>query len=64
MYMNKTGILVFLSFMVIIAIMISLTSCCMSVCNQDAPELTPLPECGIYYVEDIIELPVETQNCK
>ena len=57
--MNKTGILVVLSFIIIIAIMISLTSCCMSVCNQDAPELHPLPECGIYVIDDVIEIPVE-----
>ena len=57
--MNKTGILVVLSFIVIIAIMISLTSCCMSVCEKSAPELHPMPECGIYVIDDIIEIPVE-----
>ena len=59
MYMNKTGILVVLSFIVIIAIMSSLTSCCMSVCEKSAPELHPMPDDGIYVIEDIIEIPVE-----
>lgn len=61
--MNKIGCLIVLIFCIICLIGV-LSSCCSNICNQDAPELTPLPECGIYYVEDIIELPVETQNCK
>ena len=61
--MNKTGILVVLIFIAIIGIMCALTSCCTSICDQDAPALHPMPECGVYYVEDIIEIPVE-QGCK
>ena len=56
--MNKTGILVVLIFMVIVGIMCALTSCCTSVCEQGAPALRPMPDCGVYQVEDIIEIPV------
>lgn len=56
--MNKTGILVVLIFIAIIGIMCSLTSCCSSVCEQGAPALHPMPDCGIYVIEDIIEIPV------
>ena len=57
--MNKTGILVVLIFMAIIGIMCALTSCCTSICEQGVPALSPLPKHGIYYVEDLIEIPVE-----
>ena len=53
--MNKTGILVVLVF---IAIMCALTSCCTSVCEQSVPALRPMPDCGVYVIEDIIEIPV------
>jgi hypothetical protein len=56
--MNKTGILVVLIFVVIIGIMCALTSCCTSVCEQGAPALRPMPDCGVYVIEDIIEIPV------
>ena len=57
--MNKTGILVVLIFMAIVGIMCALTSCCTSVCEQGAPALRPMPDCGVYVIEDIIEIPVE-----
>ena len=60
--MNKAGCLIVLGF-IIIGIVASLTSCCANVCGQGAPELRPMPECGVYYVEDIIEIPVQ-QGCK
>ena len=56
--MNKTGILVVLIFIAIVGIMCALTSCCTSVCEQGAPELRDMPECGVYVIEDIIEIPV------
>jgi hypothetical protein len=56
--MNKTGILVVLIFMAIIGIMCALTSCCTSICDQGAPALRPMPDCGVYVIEDIIEIPV------
>ena len=56
--MNKAGCLIVLGF-VIIGIIASLTSCCANTCGQDAPELSPIPDCtGIYVIEDIIEIPV------
>ena len=57
--MNKTGILVVLIFVAIIGIMCALTSCCANTCGQGAPALRPMPECGVYVIEDIIEIPVE-----
>lgn len=65
--MDKTGILVVLIFIAIIGIICSLTSCCTSVCEQDVPSLRPIPDsrsqdilpCGVYVIEDIIEIPVE-----
>lgn len=64
--MNKTGILVVLIFIAIIGIMCALTSCCTSVCEQGVPELRDMPDsrsqdmlpCGVYVIEDIIEIPV------
>lgn len=56
--MNKTGILVVLFFIAIIGIMCALTSCCTSVCEQGVPALHPMPDCGVYVIEDIIEIPV------
>ena len=56
--MNKAGILVVLIFIAIIGIMCALTSCCTSICDQGAPALRPMPECGVYVIEDIIEIPV------
>ena len=56
--MNKTGILVVLIFIAIVGIMCALTSCCTSICEQGAPELRDMPECGVYVIEDIIEIPV------
>ena len=50
------GILLFL---IIIATFGLLTSCCTTVCEQGAPALRPMPECGVYVIEDIIEIPVE-----
>ena len=61
--MDKIGCLIVLGFIVVISIMCALTSCCANTCGQGAPELRPMPECGVYYVEDIIEIPVE-QGCK
>lgn len=52
--MNKTV----LFFIAIIGIMCTLTSCCTSVCEQGAPPLRPMPDCGVYVIEDIIEIPV------
>ncbi len=52
--MNKTGLI----FIAIIGIMYALSSCCTSVCEQGAPELRDMPECGVYVIEDIIEIPV------
>ena len=60
--MNKTGILVVLIFIAIIGIMCALTSCCTSVCDQGAPALRPMPDCGVYHVEDIIEIPVTSSG--
>lgn len=65
--MDKTGILVVLIFIAIIGIICSLTSCCTSVCEQYVPSLRPMPDsrsqdmlpCGVYVIEDIIEIPVE-----
>ena len=56
--MNKTGILVVLIFIAIVGIMCALTSCCTSICEQSVPELRDMPECGVYVIEDIIEIPV------
>ena len=56
--MNKTGILVVLIFIAIIGIRCALTSCCTSVCEQGAPALHPMPDCGVYVIEDIIVIPV------
>ena len=56
--MNKTGILVVLIFIAIVGIMCALTSCCTSICEQGAPALRPMPDCGVYVIEDIIEIPV------
>lgn len=61
--MDKIGCLIVLGFIVVVGIMCALTSCCANTCGQGAPELRPMPECGVYYVEDIIEIPVE-QGCK
>ena len=57
--MNKTGILVVLGFAAVIGVMCVLTSCCTSVCEQRVPALRPMPDCGVYVIEDIIEIPVE-----
>lgn len=57
--MNKTGCLIVLGFMAVVGIMCALTSCCANTCGQGAPELRPMPECGVYVIEDIIEIPVE-----
>ena len=60
--MNKAGCLIVILFF-LLGLIASLTGCCANTCGQGAPELRPLPECGVYYVEDIIEIPVE-QGCK
>lgn len=68
--MDKTGILVVLIFIAIIGIICSLTSCCTSVCEQGVPTLRPMPDsrsqdmlpCGVYVIEDIIEIPVTTSG--
>ena len=60
--MNKTGLI----FITIVGIVYALTSCCTSVCEQGAPALHPMPDsrsqdmlpCGVYVIEDIIEIPV------
>ena len=59
--MNKAGCLIVLIFIAIIGIMCALTSCCTSICDQGAPPLRPMPDsrCGVYVIEDIIEIPVE-----
>ena len=56
--MNKAGCLVVLGFIAVVGIMCALTSCCTSVCEQGVPELRDMPECGVYVIEDIIEIPV------
>ena len=56
--MNKAGCLIVLIFIAIIGIMCALTSCCTSICDQGAPPLRPMPDCGVYVIEDIIEIPV------
>lgn len=56
--MNKTGCLIVLGFITVVGIMCALTSCCTSVCEQGAPPLRPMPDCGVYVIEDIIEIPV------
>ena len=64
--MNKTSCLIALGF-IIIGIVASLTGCCANTCGQSAPELRPMPDsrsqdmlpCGVYVIEDIIEIPVE-----
>ena len=60
--MNKAGCLIVILFF-LLGLIASLTGCCANTCGQGAPELRPLPECGVYYVEDIIEIPVQ-QGCK
>lgn len=35
-----------------------LCSCC-DICGQPVPELRPMPNSGIYVIEDIVEVPVE-----
>ena len=57
--MNKTGVLVTIAFIVIVAVTRALTSCCTSICKQGAPDLREMPEHGIYVIEDVIEIPVE-----
>ena len=65
--MNKAGCLIVLGFIVVIGIMCALTSCCANTCGQGAPELRPMLDsrsqdmlpCGVYVIEDIIEIPVE-----
>lgn len=50
--------------------MYALTSCCTSVCEQGAPPLRPMPDsrsqdmlpCGVYVIEDIIEIPVTSSG--
>ena len=61
--MNKAGCLIVILFFLLIGLISLLTGCCANTCGQGAPELRPLPECGVYYVEDIIEIPVQ-QGCK
>lgn len=56
--MNKSGCLIVLIFIAIVGIMCALTSCCTSICDQGAPPLRPMPDCGVYVIEDIIEIPV------
>ena len=56
--MDKIGCLIVLIFIAIIGIMCALTSCCTIVCEQGAPALRPMPDCGVYVIEDIIEIPV------
>ena len=63
--MNKTGCLIVLGF-IIIGIVATLTSCCANTCGQGAPKLRTMPDsrsqdmlpCGVYVIEDIIEIPV------
>lgn len=43
---------------VTILAVVGLSSCC-DICQQGAPDLRPMPDCGVYVVEDIIEIPVE-----
>jgi hypothetical protein len=57
--MNRTGCLILLSFIATVIIMCALCSCCTNVCEQDVPQMMPIPECGIYVIEDLIENPVE-----
>lgn len=61
--MNKVGCLIVILFFLLIGLISSLTGCCANTCEQGAPELRALPKCGVYYVEDIIEIPVQ-QGCK
>ena len=41
----------------IITVGVLMSSCC-DICEQPVPPLRPMPPCGVYYVEDIIEIPV------
>lgn len=52
-------LLIVLGIMITISVLGLMTGCCTSVCEQGAPPLRPLPECGVYVIEDIIEIPVE-----
>ena len=54
-FFKNSGILMVLISMTTLGV---LTSCCTSICDGKAPELRPMPECGVYVIEDIIEIPV------
>jgi hypothetical protein len=55
--MNKAGCLIVILFF-LLGLIASLTGCCANTCGQGAPALRPMPECGVYVIEDIIEIPV------
>lgn len=64
--MNKAGCLIVILFF-LLGLIASLTGCCANTCGQGAPALRPMPDsrlqdmlpCGVYVIEDIIEIPVE-----
>ena len=55
--MNKAGCLIVILFF-LLGLIASLTGCCANTCGQGAPKLRPMPECSVYVIEDIIEIPV------
>lgn len=55
--MNKAGCLIVILFF-LLGLIASLTGCCANTCGQGAPKLRPMPDCGVYVIEDIIEIPV------
>jgi hypothetical protein len=58
--MNKTGILVTIAFIVVVAVTCALTSCCTSICEQNAPALRPMPKCDSQsQVQPTLQIPVE-----
>ena len=54
-FFKNSGILMVLISMATLG---GLTSCCTSICDGKAPALRPMPDCGVYVIEDIIEIPV------
>ena len=58
--MNKTGILVTIAFIVVVAVTFALTSCCTNTCGQGAPALRPMPKCDSQsQVQPTLQIPVE-----
>ena len=57
--MNKTGILVTIAFIVVVAVTCALTSCCTSICKQGAPALRPMPKCEQQQQQPTLQIPVK-----